>query len=77
MLAYSSQSLIPGMIGHAAMDVFNFSYWWWSLIGHYDRGTIFESGIDSNFAASLGTLAISLTLFGLVVRKLLALHRTP
>jgi hypothetical protein len=46
LLAYSSQSLIPGMIGHAAMDVFNFSYWWWSLIGRYDRQPVFETGID-------------------------------
>jgi hypothetical protein len=73
VLAYAVRWLIPGIIGHAVMDVFNFSYWWWSLLGHYHCGTIFETGIDLNLVVWAGTLVISLTLFGLVVRKLLAL----
>ena len=74
-LAYASRSLIPGIIGHAVMDVFNFSYWWWQLIGTYDRGTVFETGLDLDFAFWSGTLAISLALFALVVRKLLAMDQ--
>jgi membrane protease YdiL (CAAX protease family) len=69
-LAYASRSLIPSMIGHAVMDVFNFGYWWWHLLGDYNRRPIFESGFDLNFAAWAGTLVISLGLFVLVVRKL-------
>ena len=75
VLAYAARSLVPGMIGHTVMDVFNFSYWWWSLIGHYDRRPIFESGIDLDFAFWAGTLAVSLTLFAMFVRKLLALRQ--
>jgi membrane protease YdiL (CAAX protease family) len=75
VLAYAARSLIPGMIGHAAMDVINFSYWWWSLAGHYDRKTIFDSGIDSDFVVWGSALLVSLALFLLVVRKLLMLRR--
>jgi membrane protease YdiL (CAAX protease family) len=74
VLAFSSQSLIPGMIGHAVMDVFNFSYWWWSLIGRYDRQPVFETGVDGDFVLWAGTLAASLTLYLFVVRKLYAIH---
>jgi membrane protease YdiL (CAAX protease family) len=70
LLAYAARSLIPSMIGHAVMDVFNFGYWWWQLLGHYDQRPIFETGIDANFVAWAGTLAISLSLFPLVIRKL-------
>ncbi len=58
------------MIGHAVMDVFNFSYWWWQLLGHYDKRPVFETGIDANFVASAATLTISLSLFPVVLRKL-------
>jgi hypothetical protein len=58
------------MIGHAVMDVFNFGYWWWQLLGHYDRRPISETGIDLDFLVWTGTLACSLSLFWVAVRKL-------
>ncbi len=70
VLAYASRSLIPGMIGHAVMDVFNFGYWWWQLLGHYDKRPIFETSIDADFVAWASTLVISLLLFPLVICKL-------
>jgi membrane protease YdiL (CAAX protease family) len=76
-LAYAARSLIPGIVGHAVMDVFNFAYWWWHLIGTYDKSTIFETGFDFDFAAWSATLAASLTLFVLAVLKLLALRQAP
>ena len=54
------------------MDVFNFSYWWWHLWGQYDRRPISETGIDLDFVVAAGTLLLSLSLFVLVVRKLIA-----
>lgn len=77
VLAYAAQSLVPGIVGHAVMDVFNFAYWWWHLIGTYDKSTIFETGIDFDFAAWAATLAASLTLFVLAVLRLLALRQQP
>ena len=76
-LAYAARSLVPGIVGHAVMDVFNFAYWWWHLIGTYDKSTIFETGVDFHFAAWVATLAASLTLFVLAVLKLLALRQEP
>jgi membrane protease YdiL (CAAX protease family) len=70
VLAYASRSLIPSMIGHAVMDVFNFGYWWWQLLGSYNQRPIGETGIDFNFCVSASTLVISLSLFVVVVRKL-------
>jgi membrane protease YdiL (CAAX protease family) len=70
ILAYASRSLIPSMIGHAVMDVFNFGYWWWQLLGHYDQRPIFETGIDADFVAWASTLVISLSVFPLVIREL-------
>ena len=72
VLACAARSLIPGIIGHTVMDVFNFSYWWWHLWGQYDRRPIFETGIDLDFVVAAGTLLLSLSLFVLVVRKLFA-----
>jgi membrane protease YdiL (CAAX protease family) len=69
-LAYASRSLIPSMIGHAVMDVFNFGYWWWQLLGSYNQRPIGETGIDFNFFVWASTLVISLLLFVFVVRKL-------
>ncbi len=77
VLAYASRSLVPGMIGHAVMDVFNFSYWWWSLTGRYDRRTVFETGVDLDFVVWAGTLVLSLALFVLAVAKLPAFRRVP
>jgi membrane protease YdiL (CAAX protease family) len=75
VLAYATRSLIPGMIGHAVMDVCNFSYWWWSVIGHDDRRTIFEAGLDRDFLFWSAALIVSLGLFAVVVRKLLGFRK--
>jgi membrane protease YdiL (CAAX protease family) len=70
VLAYASRSLIPSIIGHAVMDVFNFGYWWWQLLGSYNQRPIGETGIDFNFLVWASTLVISLSLFLFVVTKL-------
>ena len=49
ILAYFSGSLIPGIIGHTIMDIFNFSYWWSNLAGNFGKKTVFETGIDIHF----------------------------
>jgi membrane protease YdiL (CAAX protease family) len=72
-LAYVTRSLLPGIVAHSVMDVFNFGYWWTSLWGHYDRQTIFITGIDGNFLAWAGILTISTALFVLVIHRLGAL----
>jgi membrane protease YdiL (CAAX protease family) len=49
LLAYNSGSLIPGMIAHVVLDVFNFSFWWSDLGGQFGIETIYSTGIDIHF----------------------------
>jgi membrane protease YdiL (CAAX protease family) len=49
ILAYYTGSLIPGIIGHTILDVFDYSFWWTNLMGKSERQTIFESGMDYHF----------------------------
>jgi membrane protease YdiL (CAAX protease family) len=74
-LAWASRSLIPGMIGHMVMDIFNFSYWWSDVAGRFERRPIGETGLDAHFVAWTLLLAASLALFFWTVRRLIALRR--
>lgn len=49
LLAFNSGSLIPGMIAHVVLDVFNFSFWWSDLGGQFDMKPIYSTGIDLHF----------------------------
>lgn len=49
LLAYTSGSLIPGIIAHTIMDICNFSYWWTSIAGRFQKKTVFITGIDTHF----------------------------
>jgi membrane protease YdiL (CAAX protease family) len=69
-LAYYSGSLIPGIIAHVIMDVFNFSFWWTDLGGQFQRNTIDQTGIDSHFIIWTLALALSIILFIAILRKL-------
>lgn len=69
LLAWSSESLIPGMVGHTLMDVGLFAFWWTGVAGNFTARPIGETGIDRAFVAAFAVLAISL------VPVLLALSR--
>jgi membrane protease YdiL (CAAX protease family) len=70
LLAYSSGSLVPGIIGHTIMDIFNFSYWWSSLAGNFEKKTIFETGIDNHFIVWCLIFLITIILFFFAIIKL-------
>jgi membrane protease YdiL (CAAX protease family) len=74
ILAYFSGSLIPGIIGHTIMDIFNFSYWWSSLAGNFDKRTVFETGIDIHFIAWCLIFLIAILLFFLEIINLKKAH---
>jgi membrane protease YdiL (CAAX protease family) len=63
ILAYFSDSLIPGIIGHTIMDIFNFSYWWSNLAGNFCKKTVFETGIDIHFIVWCLIFFIAISLF--------------
>jgi membrane protease YdiL (CAAX protease family) len=62
ILAYKCGSLIPGIIGHAILDVFDYSVWWTDLTGGFQRQPIFKTGIDLHFM--IWVLIFTLALFG-------------
>jgi membrane protease YdiL (CAAX protease family) len=72
ILAYASGSLIPSMVGHAVMDVFNFSYWWSDVAGRWEIRTILETGIDLHFIMWSLVLGVAIALFFWTTRKTMA-----
>src|ERR1700722_4793791 len=62
LLAYHTGSLIPGIIGHAILDVFDYSVWWTDLTGGFQKQTIFKTGIDLHFV--IWVLIFAAALFG-------------
>ncbi len=72
-LAYSSNSLIPGIIAHVSFDIINFSYWWSDVIGTFERKPISMTGIDNHFIITVMVVLLSTILFIVAIRKLLKL----
>ena len=62
ILAYRSGSLIPGIIGHSILDIFDYGVWWTNITGGFTQKTIFITGIDLHFMAFC--LVFILALFG-------------
>ena len=60
LLAWSSGSLIPGMIGHTSMDIGLFGYWWTGLAGDFTARPISETGIDQPFLVTCAALTTTL-----------------
>jgi membrane protease YdiL (CAAX protease family) len=69
-LAYSSGSLIPGMLAHFGLDIFNFSYWWTDVAGKYSHQPISMVGIDTHFITWISILLISSLLLVFSMKKI-------
>jgi membrane protease YdiL (CAAX protease family) len=69
LLAWSSGSLIPGMIGHVLMDIGLFSYWWTGIAGNFTLLPISETGVDRFFVITCATLAASLLIVLLAISR--------
>lgn len=75
ILAYASNSIIPGIIAHVGLDVVNFSYWWSDVAGTFDMQTIAKTGIDIHFVTWVLIFATSMALFFWAIRKVLAIRQ--
>ena len=75
ILAYASGSLIPSIVGHTLMDMFNFAFWWTDLGGDFELQTIAMTGIDALFITAVLTFVASIALFVWVIRKILAVRQ--
>jgi membrane protease YdiL (CAAX protease family) len=70
ILAYRTGSLIPGIIGHAILDVFDYSVWWTDLTGGFQKQTIFRTGVDLHFGVWVFIFLAALFGFFKVISKL-------
>lgn len=59
LIAWSSDSLIPGMIGHVLMDIGLFAYWWTGVAGTFTERPISETGVDRSFLMACAIFVIS------------------
>lgn len=75
ILAYASGSIIPSIVAHTIMDIFNFSFWWTDLAGKFELQTIAETGIDIHFITTVLIFIGSLALFFWVARKMMAVRQ--
>ena len=73
ILAYATNSLLPGIIAHVTLDIINFSYWWSDVIGTFERKPISITGIDNHFIITVMVVLLSTVLFIVAIRKLLKL----
>jgi hypothetical protein len=70
LLAWSSGSLIPGMIGHVMMDIGLFAYWWTGIAGDFTERPITETGVDRPFLVACTVFATSLLIVLLAISRL-------
>jgi membrane protease YdiL (CAAX protease family) len=70
LLAWSSGSLIPGMIGHVVMDTGLFAYWWTGIAGDFTARPITETGVDRPFVIACVVFASSLLIVLLAITRL-------
>jgi membrane protease YdiL (CAAX protease family) len=72
ILAYKSGSIIPGIIGHSILDIFDYSVWWSDITGGFQKQTIFKTGIDLHFVVWCLVFLLALFIFFRSVRRLKA-----
>ena len=72
-LAYSTRSLLPGIIAHTAFDIINFSYWWSDVAGTFEGRPISITGVDNHFIITVTVVLLSAILFIISIRRLLKL----
>ena len=77
LLAWSSGSLVPGMIGHVVMDIGLFAYWWTGIAGDFTARPITETGLDQLFLTTCAVLATTLGMVLFAARRLRRLRGSP
>ena len=70
VIAYVTNSLIPGIIAHVVMDVFNFAFWWSPIGWQFDKQPIGTTGMDNHFILWISVLVVTLFTFIVVARNL-------
>jgi hypothetical protein len=77
LLAWTSQSLIPGMIGHILMDIGLFAYWWTGIAGDFRASTIAVTGVDKLFVLASVVFLTSLSIVLVATTALRRIQSAP
>jgi membrane protease YdiL (CAAX protease family) len=77
LLAWSSQSLIPGMIGHILMDIGLFAYWWTGIAGDFRASSIAVTGVDKLFVLASVVFLNSLSIVLVATTTLRRIQSAP
>jgi membrane protease YdiL (CAAX protease family) len=75
LLARSSGSLIPCMIGHTIMDVGLFAYWWTGIAGQFTLRPLRETGLDRAFVIACIAACTMLAITLLAILRLRSLRQ--
>ena len=70
MIAYRTRSLIPGIIGHSILDIFDYSVWWTDITGGFTKQPVFKTGVDAHFVIWVLVFIFSVWVFFAIIRKL-------
>jgi membrane protease YdiL (CAAX protease family) len=70
LIAYRTNSLIPGIIGHSILDIFDYSVWWTDLTGGFTRQPIFRTGVDAHFLFWVLVFVVALICFFWIISQL-------
>jgi membrane protease YdiL (CAAX protease family) len=70
ILAYKTDSIIPGIIGHSILDIFDYSVWWSDITGGFHKQTIFRTGLDLPFIVWCLVFVLALFVFFRIMRRL-------
>jgi hypothetical protein len=73
ILAWKTNSIIPGIIGHSILDIFDYFIWWSDITGGFREQTIFRTGVDLSFV--IWCLVFILALF-VFFRIMILMKRT-
>ena len=71
LLAYATNSLLPGIIAHVSFDIVNFSYWWSDVAGTFEHKPISVTGMDNHFIITVMVILIAIIAFTVAILKLL------
>jgi membrane protease YdiL (CAAX protease family) len=77
LLAWSSGSLMPGIIGHVVMDIGLFAYWWTGIAGDFTARPITETGVDQLFLTTCAVLVTTLCMVLFAAQQLRRLRESP
>jgi len=76
VLASVTDSLIPGIISHFVMDIFNFTFWWADLGFQFNQLPINKTGMDVHFVFFVLTFISGLLAFIYIIRKIVETRST-